>query len=266
MIANPYAPPSAQASAPFDRGELKRRVKRCGSWLAASVGLSIATPFGMFVFGGGGAARGVGVVGFGAAACCALLGCGYGLGALRQAWRVTRPSLALVLSGILALLGNFAMTAIGFVLAVLSTSNFSRGRQLRRFGRVLLPPLARGEPWATESERIFVDPAVRDRLAAQWRENGRTEHASVGAFAKVTLDLLALGAPPELIAAAQRDALDEIAHTETCFALARAIDGAVVGPGPFPAAARARPCRASARSLSPSSRSTRSSTVLSTKG
>jgi hypothetical protein len=75
--------------------------------------------------------------------------------------------------------------------------------------------------------------ALRATLAHQWRENGRTEHASVAAYARLTLDLIALGAPPSLVRAAQRDALDEIRHTELCFSLARAIDGRDVGPGPF---------------------------------
>ena len=35
---------------------------------------------------------------------------------------------------------------------------------------------------------VRVDADVRDVLAAQWRENGRTEHASVAAFAHLSLD------------------------------------------------------------------------------
>jgi hypothetical protein len=47
-----------------------------------------------------------------------------------------------------------------------------------------------------------------------------------------------LGAPPELIADANRDALDEIRHAELCFAIARALDGREIGPAPFPQAQR----------------------------
>ncbi|MBS2023682.1 MAG: ferritin-like domain-containing protein, partial [Deltaproteobacteria bacterium] len=72
--------------------------------------------------------------------------------------------------------------------------------------------------------------------AARWRWNGQTEHASVAAFAQVTLDLMALGAPPKLLDAANRDARDEIRHAELCFSLARAIDGQVEGPRAFPQA------------------------------
>jgi hypothetical protein len=82
------------------------------------------------------------------------------------------------------------------------------------------------------------DAETRRSVAAQWRENARTEHASVAAFARHTLELLALGAPPALVAAAQRDALDEVRHAELCFALARAFDGREEGPGAFRAGAR----------------------------
>jgi hypothetical protein len=81
---------------------------------------------------------------------------------------------------------------------------------------------------------VSIDPSVRDALAMQWRENGRTEHASVAAFAKLTLDLMSLGAPPELLAAANRDSLDEIRHAQLCFSLARAIDGRPESPAAFP--------------------------------
>lgn len=118
-----------------------------------------------------------------------------------------------------------AMQLGGFVLACVSLTFFTRGRQVRRHGRPVLPPVEPGGAWSSEPLDIAVDPAERDALAARWRENGRTERASVAAFARLTLDLLALGAPPTLVAAAQRDALDEVQHAEACFSIARAIDG-----------------------------------------
>ena len=131
-------------------------------------------------------------------------------------------------------------SALGFFMACLGTMGFSRGRQLRRRGRVLLPPVARGASWTTRSLAVTVAEGDRDAVAAQWRENGRTEHASVAAFARLTLDLMALGAPAVLLSGAQRDAADEVRHTELCFSLARAIDGREESPGAFPEAARAR--------------------------
>ncbi len=137
-----------------------------------------------------------------------------------------------------AILGNLFMTGFGMLIAYFATVGFARGRQLRRFGRVLLPRLRSNPAWAGSTLRVDGPAAPPSQVADQWRENGKTEHASVAAFARLTLDLMALGAPPPLIAAANRDALDEIRHTELCFSLARAIDGNSVSPGPFPQAQR----------------------------
>jgi hypothetical protein len=129
------------------------------------------------------------------------------------------------------------MAGLGMLVAYVSTVGFSRGRQLRRFGRVLLPDLRPSPDWTTPGMTLSAESAPAG-LADQWRENGKTEHASVAAFARLTLDLMALGAPPALIASANRDALDEIRHTELCFSIARALDGKSVSPGPFPQAQR----------------------------
>ncbi|MDB5215765.1 MAG: hypothetical protein JWO86_3692 [Myxococcaceae bacterium] len=153
-----------------------------------------------------------------------------------------------VLASLSLTFGNLFMVGLGMISALFSTMAFTRGRQIRSAGRILLPPVEGGDAWTgaglSSSGPVGIidtdDEATRDALAAQWRENGRTEHASVAAFARLTLDLMALGAPPELVADANRDALDEIRHAELCFGLARAIDGRVQSPGAFPEAARAR--------------------------
>jgi hypothetical protein len=135
------------------------------------------------------------------------------------------------------LMGNLLMAGFGLLVGYLSTVGFSRGRQLRRRGRVLLPALRANEEWTGRAITLDASEAPAG-LADQWRENGRTEHASVAAFARLTLDLMGLGAPPELVAAANQDALDEIRHAEMCFGLATAIDGRHVSPAPFPEAQR----------------------------
>jgi len=145
--------------------------------------------------------------------------------------------------GVAAFVANTGMSLVGAVTALLSVSTFSRGRQLRRLGRVLLAPVEPGEGWLDPralSPLALEDDALRAPLAAQWRANGRTEHASVAAFSRLSLDLMALGAPASLVASAHADALDEVRHAELCFSLASAIDGQKRSPAAFPAAARAR--------------------------
>ncbi|HVH41159.1 MAG TPA: hypothetical protein VM925_02415 [Labilithrix sp.] len=147
-------------------------------------------------------------------------------------------------ASIMSLLVNYGMMLFGGLEVLVSTFSFTRGRQLRRFGRVLLPGVSPGEAWAKRSQAprfvASLDDATRAAIADQWRENGRTEHASVAAFARLTLDLMALGAPPELVTAANQDSLDEIRHAEMCFGLARSIDDRAESPAPFAEAARAR--------------------------
>lgn len=80
-----------------------------------------------------------------------------------------------------------------------------------------------------------IDPALREHVAALWLRDARLEHASIASFARTTLELLAVGAAPWLIAASQRAGLDEVEHAEACFALASRYAGEPLGPGPLPA-------------------------------
>jgi hypothetical protein len=171
------------------------------------------------------------LLGFGFSALLCLLALVSSLGA---AYRSAGTGTALPSIGMIAL--SFVMMCFGAFVALTTAIGFARGRQLRRFGRVLLPPLARSRTWLGAALHVQNAAGAPQGLAEQWRENGRTEHASVASFARLTLDLMALGAPPALILAANQDALDEVRHTEACFALAHALDGREESPGPFPAA------------------------------
>ena len=80
----------------------------------------------------------------------------------------------------------------------------------------------------------LVDDVTRHALAQAWLRDARMEHASIASFAHFTLQALALGAPAELIADAQRAALDEVAHAQACFALASRYAGDALGPAELP--------------------------------
>lgn len=82
-----------------------------------------------------------------------------------------------------------------------------------------------------------LDDAARVALAEHWMQEAAFEHASIASFAQLTLDLMSFGAPPDLLADAQRAALDEIEHAKITFALASAYGGSALGP----AALSARP-------------------------
>ena len=70
-------------------------------------------------------------------------------------------------------------------------------------------------------------------LGRKWIEAGLGEHASVAAFACVVLDLIRLGAPPDLILGAIRAMGDEVEHARLCFGIARDLNGAPASPGPM---------------------------------
>jgi hypothetical protein len=86
-----------------------------------------------------------------------------------------------------------------------------------------------------------MDPALRARLADAWLADALAEHASIASFARATIELIAVGAPNELLEDAARAMRDEIRHAERCFELASRFAGRAVSPGPLAAAAPRTP-------------------------
>lgn len=100
------------------------------------------------------------------------------------------------------------------------------------------PRLAGVEPradWllALEEGHEELDPAFAAELRERWLDVARMEHAAVAAFARFTLQLLALGAPPELVEESHRAGLDEVRHARVAFSLASRHGARAVGPGPL---------------------------------
>jgi hypothetical protein len=100
-------------------------------------------------------------------------------------------------------------------------------------GEPLRRPLER-EMWptATQTGRPL-DAETRDLIASAWARDAAMEHASVASFARFTLELLALGAPSDIVMSAQDAARDEIEHARACFAIAARYAGRDLGPGPL---------------------------------
>ena len=107
---------------------------------------------------------------------------------------------------------------------------FSVGEEVRRAPVVARSDWQRGQ---TAGDRPGLDPELARALAREWEADGALEHASIASFARLTLELLALAAPSELVQGVQLASLDEIAHAELCFALAGRYRGSAVGPGPL---------------------------------
>lgn len=133
------------------------------------------------------------------------------------------------------LLGTLGLaTAIGLLLTVMFTRS---GRVLRIDGKAVVAAVCENHEWVARDSAPSLDglsPRSRAQLAGAWLADAQAEHASVAAFSRLSSMLLAVGAPPELIAAAHRAALEEIDHARRTFALASAYAGRPLGPAPLP--------------------------------
>jgi hypothetical protein len=92
-----------------------------------------------------------------------------------------------------------------------------------------------GRPFGGDAAAVAGLP---DGEHAGWRAMARGEHASVAAFAQLTLDLMALGAPLALLAEVAAAQADEVRHA----ALACDRAGVTADFAPFPFAGPITPC------------------------
>lgn len=112
------------------------------------------------------------------------------------------------------------------------------GRPLVIEGEARAAAAAAREDWKASAD-IEIDAlpeALRARLAEHHAAVAAMEHASVASFARFSLQLLALGAPAELVAEAHRAALDEIEHARLAYGIASRFAGRALGPSILPEA------------------------------
>ena len=110
-----------------------------------------------------------------------------------------------------------------------------RGRALRGPGGVLLAEIVERDGWTrtVDARRGAMSDDVRAALVEIWLRDAAFEHASIASFARLSLELIALGAPADLVRAAHRAALDEIEHAELALTIASELAGKTLGPGPL---------------------------------
>jgi len=107
------------------------------------------------------------------------------------------------------------------------------GRPLRGETGPIVAEASLRADWLDATLALTLDVARSEDLEARWLREAAFEHASVASFARASLQLLALGAPSELVAAVHGAALDEIEHARAFFALAARRGAAARGPGPL---------------------------------
>jgi hypothetical protein len=109
------------------------------------------------------------------------------------------------------------------------------GRPLQHEGQWVLAAVTHGHTWSQATPKASTARSELDRHAAErWLEVARAEHASVAAFARASLELMAVGAPPQLLEGCHRAALDEIGHARLALGLARALGDEAWDLGPLP--------------------------------
>lgn len=103
-------------------------------------------------------------------------------------------------------------------------------------GEPLLAESVRRDDWHGSFDSSELENASAELRAARaevWSRIAALEHASVASFAKVSLQLLALGAPLDLVMDTHQAALDEIEHARLAYAVASASGDHALGPGPL---------------------------------
>ena len=103
---------------------------------------------------------------------------------------------------------------------------------------VVKASLRKGGSWRQGATPITSGMPARTRraLAEAGARDGLFEHASVATFSRFTMQLLALGAPADLVRDTQLANVDEVKHAELCLGLASAYFGEPMEPTglPFP--------------------------------
>ena len=103
------------------------------------------------------------------------------------------------------------------------------GRPLWVQGELRLPALSVEQAPAAAAA---LDPAL-GAIANAWREDARDEHAAIASFHRLGLELMAAGAPAELLLATAQGAVDECHHAKACLQLAELADGRSAALGPM---------------------------------
>ena len=99
------------------------------------------------------------------------------------------------------------------------------GRPFVVAGRRRTAKLASSEPAPVLAPDDALPAPVRERLAEHWAAVAQAEHASIASFARYAAQLMAIGAPPMLVAEAVASAGDEVRHADLALSLAGAFAG-----------------------------------------
>ena len=123
-----------------------------------------------------------------------------------------------------------------YVVTEFSLLEWYEGRPFTIGGTAQIAAACTDNGWSQASEWLpsGMTDDQRERLIAHWTETAQFEHASVASFARFTMQLMAVGAPAELIAGATRAQGDEIRHARVCLGIASSLADETIGLGALP--------------------------------
>jgi hypothetical protein len=107
------------------------------------------------------------------------------------------------------------------------------GRPFRVGGRARVATTMQRAGWTAEVACAAPPADLVQPLIDGWKRMGQAEHASVASFARFTLEMMALGAPADLVTQAIAAQADEVRHAALCFGVASRFSGTAIGPGPL---------------------------------
>src|SRR5688500_4568458 len=86
-------------------------------------------------------------------------------------------------------------------------------------------------PWDQSTAAELSGPE-RQRLAATWTRRSAAEYLAVSTFAVLAIDLVAAGAPADVLSLCMRAGIDEVRHAELCLRMIEIYGGKRVMPPP----------------------------------
>lgn len=104
-------------------------------------------------------------------------------------------------------------------------------------GPIVAPCAKPARGWSDENlEPVVANLSATEReiMAQRWIRDGLFEHASIAAFSRLALALLATSADADLIRATHEAALDEVRHAQLSLSLASAYRGEPLAPSALP--------------------------------
>lgn len=113
------------------------------------------------------------------------------------------------------------------------------GRPFIVAGETRVAGTMRRDDWSQKLALASVSADDAECAARYWEMAAKLEHASIASFARFSLELLAFGAPAELVREAALAMADETRHAELCFGVASAYAERPLGPGPLAVAGAA---------------------------